>query len=866
MAKIMAATNPEISEREIRNEKRARKIAAQGMVLLKNEGGALPLKHGQAVALYGYGARRTIKGGTGSGEVFVRRMSTVENSLKEAGFRVLGQHWLDKFDAVYAAGVAERQREVLEAAEHGLGEVLQVIFGKTTRFDPCVIEDEDLETECETAVYVLSRNSGEGADRKMVPGDYELSDMEKENLDKLTGFYRHVVVVLNVGGVVDTSYLRNLSGVDAILLMSQGGCSGGEALADVLSGEVTPSGHLAMTWAEKYEDYPCADTFSHLNGDLDDEYYSEGIYVGYRYFDTFGIAPAYPFGYGLSYTDFDVACGEFTVENGKAFVPVRVKNTGSTYSGREVVQVYVSAPAGQLEKPYQELRAFAKTRLLAPEETQELLLSFDLRELASYSEEQAAWLLEAGDYYVRVGTHSRNTHIAAAIRLEREVVVSRMKNLFSAEADYEALSAKDVRPYTYEGEETEKGQAPVVVADPEEIPCEEIVYRRGEPELTDPAPGHLITLDEVRSGAYSAEALAAQLSVEEMAQLCVGTARNGVLSGPTIGNSSVNCPGAAGDTFEIAGRGVPGMALADGPAGLRLTNEFEADGNGQVIPGTVSTPKELEYINKAWEKLGRKPEVRPEGVQGTKYYQYPTAIPIATLLAQTWDLDAVAEAGSIVGEEMKELGVTLWLAPGMNIQRNPLCGRNFEYYSEDPLLAGLCAAADTEGVQQHGGIGTTIKHFAMNNQEDNRTHVNDHASERTIREIYLRGFEIAVKRSQPLAIMSSYNLLNGVHTANSYDLLTAAARDEWGFEGLVMTDWGTTGKEPAESHKYGSSGAASCIKAGNDLIMPGSAEDVEEIIRAVQGEPAPDGCTLTLGELQACAARILKVAAKAARF
>lgn len=248
------------------------------------------------------------------------------------------------------------------------------------------------------------------------------------------------------------------------------------------------------------------------------------------------------------------------------------------------------------------------------------------------------------------------------------------------------------------------------------------------------------------------------------------------------------------------------------------------------------------------------------------HYQYCTAIPIATLLAQTWDLDAVRMAGDIVGSEMEEFGITLWLAPGMNIQRNPLCGRNFEYYSEDPLVSGLCAAADTLGVQSHKGVGTTIKHFACNNQEDNRAYNISHVTERALREIYLRGFEIAVKQAQPLSIMSSYNMINGVHAANSEELLTKIARQEWGFAGIFMTDWGTTASPKPDLEgrmpKYGCASAAACIRAGNDLIMPGSQEDVDEILASVGASEGEVKCPITLGELRACAVRILKVLAK----
>ena len=242
---------------------------------------------------------------------------------------------------------------------------------------------------------------------------------------------------------------------------------------------------------------------------------------------------------------------------------------------------------------------------------------------------------------------------------------------------------------------------------------------------------------------------------------------------------------------------------------------------------TLAIMREAMEATMPGRKLGEKTET---------YYQYCTAIPIATLLAQSWDMELIEECGSIVGEEMEEFGITLWLAPGMNIHRNPLCGRNFEYYSEDPLLSGMCAAADTKGVQSHPGVGTTIKHFATNNQEDNRSFENNHVGERALREIYLKGFEVCIKTARPMSIMTSYNLLNGVHTANRYDMLTSAARDEWGFDGIVMTDWGTTGSMSLfnTQPKYPSSSAAMCIQAGNDLIMPGTKEDIEEIVKAVR--------------------------------
>ncbi len=332
--------------------------------------------------------------------------------------------------------------------------------------------------------------------------------------------------------------------------------------------------------------------------------------------------------------------------------------------------------------------------------------------------------------------------------------------------------------------------------------------------LMDKRKDEVLTLEDVKAGNATLDELTAQLTVEEMAELCVGTERkNG--DGNVIGSASSCVPGAAGDTTSslLETRKVPNLIKADGPAGLRL-----------------ETPC--------------------------------TAIPIATTLAQSWDMDLIHRMGELVGEEMKQLHVDLWLAPGMNIHRNPLCGRNFEYYSEDPVLTGLCAATETKGVQSQKGKGTTIKHFAGNNQEDNRMFTNAHISERALREIYLKGFEIAVKTAQPYAIMTSYNLINGVHSANNYDMLQNIARDEWGFEGLVMTDWYTS-QDTTEmgmvspSGKYSHSSSVQCIKAGNDLQMPGCQQNVDDIVEAVN-----EGKEITKADLQRCAKHILSVALK----
>lgn len=430
MAKIFAPTNPEMSEREKRNFARVRHIAAQGMVLLKNNG-VLPLAaDGRKLALFGNGVRRMVKGGTGSGDVNARSVTDVEQGLQDAGFEIGTTAWLDRFDQDCAdCGKEYMTRFQAVLKEKGASGAFWAMDNPYRDPDVPSITARDLEgTDRRCAVYVLARTSGEGADRKQAPGDYELTQREKENLTALTGYYEHTVVVLNVGGVIDTEFLRNTPGIDAVLLMSQPGCAGGLALADVLTGKVSPDGRLAATWARAYSDYPDAEGYSYLSGDLDDSFYREGIYVGYRYFDSFNITPAYPFGFGGSYTTFALEVKDVALDGETVCIRVNVQNTGSRYAGRETVQVYLSQPQGKLDKPYQVLAGFAKTGSLAPGQCETVTVTFPLHTLASYDEEQAVWLLEKGVYYLRVGSHSRSTCIAAALELGETVVTARLQN------------------------------------------------------------------------------------------------------------------------------------------------------------------------------------------------------------------------------------------------------------------------------------------------------------------------------------------------------------------------------------------------------------------------------------------------------
>lgn len=844
MPKIHAEKDPAVTQRERDHMALSQSLAGECVVLLENDG-VLPLRKAGTLALYGSGARQTIRGGTGSGDVNTRCDVSIEQGLERAGFQIATKGWLEKQDAAFRqARKAYREWVPAYAKEQGITEFAVTFSHPFQVIAPAAIAPED-RPAADAAVYVISRTSGEGADRFDKRGDYLLYEEEKEQLALLAGAYDNLIVVLNIGGLIDLSELLAIRGIRAVLLMGQLGNTGGNVLADVLLGKVNPSGKLADTWAKRYEDYPSSKGFSHNDGNVNDEYYTEGIYVGYRYFDAFGVEPLYPFGYGKSYTEFSVTPGAVCVEDSLVKLSVTVKNTGAVYAGKEVVQVYCSAPAGKLAKPRRELAAFAKTKLLAPGESEALALSFAVKDLASYCEACAAWVLEAGEYVICVGTDSRSTSPAAVLTLAQTVQTSVLKNLFADPDPAEEIAAPAADKPAVDA------AVPRIVLDPAGIAAERPSYT-GARKPYSTRHTAVLTADDVRAGRCTVEELTAQLTVEEMAALCVGTLR---AEGSIVGNASYTVPGAAGDSSAVLqkSRGIKNMILADGPAGLRLQPVFKTDKAGNLLPGgailgDISEPFSPEYNDE----------------NSDTYYQYCTAIPIGWALAQTWNTQLLQEIGSMIGREMEAFGVDLWLAPAMNIHRNPLCGRNFEYYSEDPLLSGKTAAAITLGVQSHPGKGTTLKHFAANNQEDNRYFTNSHISERAIREIYLKGFEIAVKESQPLSIMTSYNLLNGVHTANCFDLIQSVARDEWGFAGFVMTDWFTSQDMPmltgSEAPAYPISASTGCIYAGNDVQMPGCRKNADDIVQAVRTGEALDGYRITLADLQFSAANVIRIA------
>lgn len=722
--RLFGRQTDEVSERELSHRQLAREVAAEGMVLLKNEG-VLPLQN-KKIALFGAGARMTVKGGTGSGNMQERYSVSIEEGLKNAGFTLASTRWMDRFDAAFAAE-KEAWRLSIEARIKGYKPwEVQRMFDEVIHVTPLrfpigdEIQQEDLPEDTDTAIYVIARQAGESTDRRLEKGDYYLADVEEANIRTLAEHYEKVLLVINCGGILDLSILDEVPGIGAVLHFVQGGEEGGNAFADIVSGKVTPSGKLTDTWAIDYYDYPCAEEFGIL-GDVLQQNYREGIYVGYRWFDANKIEPRWPFGFGLSYADFEITVQNTQIVGTMVTVTACVRNISSCYSGKDVVQLYLAKPEGKLHKEHKALAAFRKTGLLAPGQEEICTLQVDLQECASYDEETACKLLEQGEYGVFIGSDSRKNALCAVLTLEKTVVTEKLTNILPISKEFELFV-----PQT---------KALVYPAEVQHLTIQMGAFAKKGIHYDAPIP----VIKTKQTGEYLKT-----LSDKELIELCVGAGFNGLgynVTPTTVGRTSIN----------LLKKGIPNVNFSDGPAGLNLCpkNAYTKFG----VPNYVDElPQDWQW---GWiRKI--EPFVLAKPGKGYRVYQYMTCFPAATLQAQTWNPSLIEEVGHAIGTEMIEAGVTLWLAPGLNIHRNPLCGRNFEYYSEDPYVSGVMAASVTRGVQSHPGLGVTIKHFCCNNQEDKRETVSENVPERALREIYLRGFEIAVRKSKPWAVMTSY--------------------------------------------------------------------------------------------------------------
>lgn len=736
------------------------------------------------VVLVGNGARNTIKGGTGSGDVASRYFKTIEEAMEENGFTITSKEWLDRYDEFKKTTKKDYIKDCKEKAKDA--HILSVVYSMGF-FEEEKDYDFNPDYEGDICIYVLARNSGEGNDRRNIKGDVKLSNKEIEDILYLNNKFKKFMLVLNVGGVIDLTPVLNVSN---ILLLSQLGVVTGNVLCGIILGKYNPSGKLTTTWARP-EDYPYFSEF----GDRDDTYYKEGIYVGYRYFNTVKASFLFPFGYGLSYTDFDMLFLDGSASGLDIKLDVRIWNLGR-FSGKEVIETYLRKPNEDIDNPSYELVSYKKTKELEPGMDETLELKFNLGKFASFDQERAIKFLPKGDYYVFLGTSVRDNKPVLKLIIKDEIILEKLENkCISDITDYKPDRTEE----KYEGLK--------------EI---EIEYQNNPNIIT------------YKKDEYIDKDLES-LSDEELAYICTGNYGHGIAA--IVGESCKHVVGGAGETTLKVPSLTKSLTMADGPAGLRLITEYGVDKKGVYnLRMDPMMEKMLDFLPKILGPFIKPPKHR----HGEIHHQYTTAIPIGTALAQSFNDEFVEECGKLVQEEMEIFKVDLWLAPALNIHRNILCGRNFEYFSEDPYLSGMMASAITRGVERDKHFGVTIKHYAGNNQEFNRNNNNSHISERALREIYLKGFEICIKDEKPKAIMTSYNLINGVHTSESFELINDILRCEWGYSGLVMTDWIASGRSFCKKSIYPAPYASNNILAGNDLTMSGCPKDHKDIMKALK--------------------------------
>ncbi len=762
----------------------SKEAAKEGMVLLKNEGGLLPLEKGSKVALFGKACVDYVKGGGGSGDVTVEYTVNLYEGMKNLRDRVSVFEELADF---YRKNV---KHQYAKGTEPGM------------TVEPELPDElcRDARNFADTAVIAICRFSGEGWDRKssydkdgkeesiFEDGDFYLTHAERAMVQKVKQYFGRIVVVMNVGGMIDTDWFKEDEGIQSVLMAWQDGIEGGNAMAELLCGIGSPSGKLSDTFARRLEDYPSSYNFHESDAYVD---YTEDIYVGYRYFETIPDAydkVNYPFGFGLSYTEFEWEVISAAERDGRLRFRIQVTNTGDR-EGKEVIQIYTGAPAGLLGKPAKSLAAFQKTRLLKRGETELLTLELPVSSMASYDDLgkvcASAWVLEAGRYCFYAGTSVRDVK---KLDFEYEVEENRIVEQLTSQLAPVSLKHRMLSDGSFEdlpqGETRNPDECGLEHMPKEPVDGLTPAYRsvKGVLLWSWRYKEGIRPFTEVAAGKLSTEEFIRQLTDEELAHLLGGQPNTGTANTFGIGN--------------MPEYGIPNIMTADGPAGLRIEPQC--------------------------------------GV-------HTTAWPCSTLLACTWNPELVYAVGEAGAREVKENNISVWLTPAVNIHRSPLCGRNFEYYSEDPFLTGTMAAAMVRGIQsQH--IAATVKHFALNNKETNRKNSDSRVSERAAREIYLKAFEIIVKTAEPWCIMTAYNIINGRRASENRELIDGILRGEWGFEGMVTSDWWTLGEHYKE------------VLAGNDLKM--ACGFPERLLEAVENG------LLTRQEMEDCGKRILELILK----
>ncbi|WP_294835998.1 glycoside hydrolase family 3 C-terminal domain-containing protein [uncultured Eubacterium sp.] len=758
----------------------ARQAAAEGAVLLKNDN-VLPLKEGTTVSLFGRTYKDYFFVGYGSGGDVIRPYNI---DIAE------GIENCDKLNLNYTLHNIYMEWREKNPVSHGYWAHWPLRYEEMPLTEEIVASAR---TESDTAVVTIGRSSGEDRDCDLANGSYYLDDEEIEMLDLVTAHFEKVIVILNVGNIIDMSWVKHYGKkIGAVIYAWQGGMESGNAVADLLCGNVNPCGRLTDTIAKNYYDYPSSAQF----GNKKTNEYTEDIFVGYRYFESFAKEKVlYPFGFGLSYTDFDIKCDKAkAVDNGFEF-EFTVTNTGEV-AGKEVVQLYLNKPCGKLGNPKRELVGFAKTELIEPNDSQKVTVSVDLYQLTSYDDcgstnNASSYVTQKGEYDFYVGKNVRDTEKVFTYYQENTELREQLKQVCAPKTDFLVWRAEEKQGNYFLGTKmVAKEKYDLATRILNNLPAD--IEQTGDKG---------IKLQDVKDGKATLDEFVAQLDNVELEAITRGDYKiNSPLGAP--GNV-----GAYGGVLEsLRDKGIKPICTTDGPSGIRLVSCC-------------------------------------------------SLLPIGTLLACTFNTELVEKIYTVLAGEMKEKGSDVLLAPGMNIHRNPLCGRNFEYFSEDPYLSGKMGSACVKGIQSLGASACP-KHFACNNQELARTTNNSQVSERALREIYLKPFEICIKEAKPKNIMTSYNKINGVWSHYNYDTCVTVLRREWGYEGNVMTDWWMHPSKSIEFPKMRDQ--AYRVRSGVNLLMPGGE-------RVTNGKP--DGTLfatlgkpfgITVGEVQQSAKWILK--------
>lgn len=785
----------------------ARQIAEESIVLLKNEEQTLPLAAGNKIAFFGRAQTETIFSGNGSGAVHMENSKKILEECEKNGLKavsVLKTFYEEKSAGEVKTAVDEFDfTKIKDVVNSG---IMYEVFGV---YRPPVPEYEIPEelikkaaSETDTAILIIGRNSGgEECDRHLEE-DYYLTLSEQRLVEQVCGTFEKVAVILNCNGVLDLSWMKNYPTIKSLLFLGIPGEEGAAALADILTGKITPSGKLAFTLAEQFADYPTAGHFTWekekpeqictyetygLSAKENGSFgfvkspvtvYKEGIYLGYRYFDTFGKRPLYPFGYGLSYTKFVLRDMQIeTTDVGIVFTGT-VKNVG-TFAGKEVVQLYVSARNTESEVPFQELKGFQKTSLLNPGKEEKICIRIPWRELAHFEEKSAAYVIERGEYDIRIGTASSDTKIVGTIPIETDRLIEQLSHHLEIRK-----CNRDKLTFLHRPRENDRKNESIRKIEDERTECS--AAKESEKEKT---------MEERAEKEKKIWSTVKNLSIRELAALCVGY-------GP-------------GTPFSAIGQCTDPETIFDEEGNPVTTNDHPTGRNGYVSPAIVS-----KGISSIFYK---------DGPAGIGEMAWPTAM----LTACSFNTDIWYQFGNAVGWECEKQQVDVWLAPAVNLHRHPLCGRNFEYFSEDPFLTGVCACRIAEGVQENHPVRVCAKHFAVNEQETyrrgskkkNYDAVDSILPERAVRELYLKPFEMLVKEAGISFIMTSFNKINGVFAGGNPELCNEILRGEWKFDGLVVTDWGDMDIVVD---------GADAIASGNDIVMPGGPPVIGQILKGYE--------------------------------